>query len=217
MFLIAHRANNNHGFSENSWNAINECLNSNYIDGIEIDVRITKDKQLVLIHDPIIDFISDGHGIVKYMTLDELKKYKYGKSQESLVTLKDILKINSNKILLIELKEIGNDYILLIDELINLVKTYSNINIYVCSFNFQLLNYLKNNYPNIKCGLIIGYGLNKLNINNKFDFLIVSSNNLHLLNKKECVFIFGIKEKDLKKIKKEVYLITNESYRLSKG
>ena len=60
MFLIAHRANNNHEFSENSKNAIINVLSKDYIDGIEIDVRITKDKRLVLIHDPItISYLID--------------------------------------------------------------------------------------------------------------------------------------------------------------
>ena len=89
MFLIAHRANDNHDFSENSQNAIVDCLNKDYIVGIEIDVRITKDRKLVLIHDPIIDFISNGRGIVKHMMLAELRKYQYGKSSEPLVTLED--------------------------------------------------------------------------------------------------------------------------------
>ncbi|MBE6151703.1 MAG: hypothetical protein E7165_00095 [Firmicutes bacterium] len=216
MFLIAHRANDNHDFSENSQNAIVDCLNKDYINGIEIDVRITKDRELVLIHDPIIDFISNGHGIVKYMMLNELRKYQYGKSKEPLVTLEEVLKKYTDKILLIELKEIGNDYILLATELVKLLNKYPDIDVYICSFNFRLLNYLKNNYPYIKCGLIIGYGLNKLNINNTFDFLVVSSNNLHLLNKKDSIFVFGLKKEDLNKITKDIYLITDKSYRLSK-
>ena len=73
MYLIAHRAKNNHEFSENSLPAILDVLEKDYIDGIEIDVRITKDKELVLIHDHVIDFISDGTGIVSHMTLKELK------------------------------------------------------------------------------------------------------------------------------------------------
>lgn len=212
MFLIAHRANNNHGISENSKKAIVNCLNTDYIDGVEIDVRITKDKELVLIHDPIIDLSSNGHGIVKYMTLEELKKYKYGKSNEPLATLKEVLNVFSDKILLIELKEIGNDYINLVNETIKLITMYPTINIFVCSFNFELLTYLKNNYPNIRCGLIIGYGLNKLKATNNFDFLVLSSHNLEFIDKKKYTFIFGIKNTDISKLKNNTYLITDESY-----
>lgn len=217
MFLIAHRANNNHDFSENSKNAIIKCINTDYIDGVEIDVRITKDKKLVLIHNPVIDLSSNGHGIVKYMTLDELSKYKYGKSNEQITTLEEILKIFHDKILLIELKEVGNDYIFLVDEVVKIVNMHPNINIYICSFNFELLTYLKNNYPNIKCGLIIGYGLNKLKANNNFDFLVLSSHHIELANKKKYSFVFGMKNSDINRLKENIYLITDESYRVVKN
>lgn len=216
MFLIAHRANNNHGISENSQNAVANCINTDYIDGVEIDVRITKDKELVLIHDPVIDFCSSGRGMVKYMTLGELKKYKYGKSSELLTTLKDVLEIFNNKLLLIELKEVGNDYINLVDKTISLINNYPNINIYICSFNFGLLTYLKSNYPSIKCGLIIGYGLNKLKRVNNFDFLVLSFSNLKLINKNKENFIFGFKDYEVDKIK-EYYLITDKSYLICKN
>jgi len=211
MFLIAHRANNNHQFSENSKEAIIECLNTNYIDGIEIDVRITKDKKLVLFHDPVIDFSSNGSGIVKYKTLQELKQYKYGKSDASIATLDEILAIFQDKVLLIELKESGNDYIDLVDETMSLINHYKNINIYICSFNFELLMYLKSNYPNIKCGLIIGYGLNKLKPINSFDFLVLSSQNLRFLSTKKYNFIFGVKDIETIKSNNNIYFITDKS------
>lgn len=216
MFLIAHRANDNHGFSENSKNAIISCLDKEYIDGIEIDVRITKDKRLVLQHDSIIDFNSNGHGIIKYMTLSQLKKYKYGKSSEEITTLEEVLMNFNNKLLLIELKEIGNDYVPLVDELVRIINIYENINIYVCSFNFNLLTYLKNNYSNIKCGLIIGFGLNKLKAINNLDFLVLSSNNLEFINQKQDIFVFGINSNKLSSLKEKAYFITDESFRLQK-
>lgn len=78
MYLISHRGLDNHTYSENSLKAIENVLSKDYIDGVEFDVRITKDKKIVLIHDPIIDLISNGSGIIKYMTLKDLQKYKYG-------------------------------------------------------------------------------------------------------------------------------------------
>lgn len=218
MFFIAHRANDNHKFSENSLPAILNVLDKEYIDGIEVDVRITKDKKLVLIHDPVIDFISTGSGIVNYMTLDELKKYKYGKSEEEIVTLDEVLsKINSNKIILLELKEMGNDYINLVDETINVINQYPNINILISSFNFLLLTYLKNNYPSIKCGVIIGYGLNTLKLNNNLDFNIVSSKYINKIRKRDYNFVFGVKEEDINKLKEDTYIITDEPYSIVKN
>ena len=56
MFLIAHRGNNN-DLRENSKEAILSALNQPYIDGVEFDVRMTKDKKIVIIHDSLINFI----------------------------------------------------------------------------------------------------------------------------------------------------------------
>ncbi len=50
-------------------------------DGIELDVHLTKDGQLVVIHDEWLDRTSDGSGWVKDYTLEELRKYNYNKTQ----------------------------------------------------------------------------------------------------------------------------------------
>ena len=49
-------------------------------DGVELDVQLTKDDQMVVIHDELIDRTSDGRGWVKDMTLEELRKYNYNKT-----------------------------------------------------------------------------------------------------------------------------------------
>ena len=109
----------------------------------------------------------------------------------------------------------GNDYIDLVDKTIKLINKYSNLNIFISSFNFLLLTYLKGNYPNVKCGLIIGYGLNTLKINNNFDFNIVSSKYINKIKKKDYNFVFGVKNID--SLKDDVYLITDEAYLVAKS
>ena len=49
-------------------------------DGVELDVQLTKDNQIVVIHDEWIDRTSNGKGWVKDMTLEELRKYNYNKT-----------------------------------------------------------------------------------------------------------------------------------------
>ncbi|MBD2847046.1 hypothetical protein IDH44_17755 [Paenibacillus sp. IB182496] len=44
---------------------------------LELDVQLTKDGRLVVIHDLTIDRTSDGSGRVMDMTLDELRQYDY--------------------------------------------------------------------------------------------------------------------------------------------
>lgn len=48
------------------------------VDGFEIDLRLTKDEEIVLFHDDSIDRTSDGIGLIKDYTLEELKKFNFG-------------------------------------------------------------------------------------------------------------------------------------------
>lgn len=215
MYLISHRGLDNHIYSENSLKAIESVLNKDYIDGIEIDVRITKDKKIVLIHDPVIDLISNGSGIVKYMNFDDLNKYQYGKSKESIITLDNLLDIiNTDKIILIEIKEFGNDFINLVDETIKIISKH-NLNIYISSFNYRLLNYVKSKYKNVKCGLIIGYGLNLIHFKNNLDFNIVSYHYYKQVDSSKLTFIFNL-DKNNYELNHNVYLITDTSFKFNK-
>jgi glycerophosphoryl diester phosphodiesterase len=44
------------------------------VDVLEMDIHITKDGQLILMHDETVDRTTDGTGEIESMTLDELKK-----------------------------------------------------------------------------------------------------------------------------------------------
>ena len=45
-------------------------------DGVELDVQLSKDGELVVIHDETIDRVTDGKGKVKDFTVRELKSFK---------------------------------------------------------------------------------------------------------------------------------------------
>ena len=47
-------------------------------DGIELDVQLTKDQVVVIIHDENIDRTTDGAGMVRDYTYEELKKFNAG-------------------------------------------------------------------------------------------------------------------------------------------
>lgn len=73
---------------ENSIMAIKKAIDSG-VDIIEIDVRITKDNKLVLMHDQELDRTTTGSGLVKYHTLTELKNF-FLKDQDGTVTTEQI-------------------------------------------------------------------------------------------------------------------------------
>lgn len=49
-------------------------------DGIELDVQLTLDGQLVVIHDETVNRVSNGSGLVKDMTLGELKSLHFNRT-----------------------------------------------------------------------------------------------------------------------------------------
>lgn len=49
-------------------------------DGVELDVQLTKDGQIVVIHDERIDRVSDGSGRVADYTLEELSGFNFNKT-----------------------------------------------------------------------------------------------------------------------------------------
>ena len=50
-------------------------------DGVELDIQLTKDDQIVVIHDETIDRTSDGKGWVKDYTLEEVRASNYKRTK----------------------------------------------------------------------------------------------------------------------------------------
>lgn len=74
--ICAHRgASSTH--PENTLTAIEQAVKLG-VQMIEFDVRITKDKALVLMHDETVDRTTNGSGAVKDLTLAEMKKLDAG-------------------------------------------------------------------------------------------------------------------------------------------
>ena len=71
------------------------------VDGIELDVHLSSDGEIIVIHDETIDRTSDGKGFVNQFTAFELKKYGIPK-------LVEVLDLTNQKCFInIELKGIG--------------------------------------------------------------------------------------------------------------
>lgn len=62
---------------ENTFAAFEQALNIG-VDGLEVDVRKTKDDRLILMHDDTIDRTTDGKGYVNKLLYDEIRLYDAG-------------------------------------------------------------------------------------------------------------------------------------------
>jgi glycerophosphoryl diester phosphodiesterase len=71
--IFAHRGYSAE-YPENTMRAFIEAERAG-ADGVELDVQLTKDGELVVIHDEKIDRTTDGMGYVKDLTYRELRKY----------------------------------------------------------------------------------------------------------------------------------------------
>lgn len=82
------------------------------ITGVEIDVHLTKDREIVVIHDEKVNRTTDGKGYIKDMTLSEVRKLDAGSwfsdefAGEKIPTLDEVFDIfqDTNHRLNIELK-----------------------------------------------------------------------------------------------------------------
>lgn len=45
-------------------------------DGVELDIQMTKDGSLAVIHDETVDRVCDGSGCVADLTMKELKRFR---------------------------------------------------------------------------------------------------------------------------------------------
>ncbi len=82
------------------------------VDRIEIDVHMTSDGRIVLMHDRSLDRTTNGHGEIKDHTLAEIKKLDAGSwfdssfTGETVPTLEEAIQlINGKCMLMIEVKE----------------------------------------------------------------------------------------------------------------
>ena len=110
-YLIAHRGLDNHKYKENTINAFLDCITKDYIYGIEIDIRLTKDNKIIMYHN--------------YLYKNKvISKYNY-KELKDIELFEDLLKrLNTNKMVLIDIKSENDNYEILIKKLLRLIKKY---------------------------------------------------------------------------------------------
>lgn len=103
IMVIAHRGDWRNA-PENSLQAIKNCIKMG-VDMVEIDVRETKDGELVLMHDETIDRTTTGTGMVSNWTLDSLKSLRLVDglnvpTDHQIPTLEEALLVAKDKILI---------------------------------------------------------------------------------------------------------------------
>ena len=108
MRIIAHRGGAGLG-NENTLSCISKGLSFGP-SMVEIDVHLTSDCEVVVCHDPYIDRTTDGKGVIREMTLEEVKAAHIVDSSgnstgESIPTLREVIEhIGGQAAILMEIK-----------------------------------------------------------------------------------------------------------------
>lgn len=101
---FAHRGLHDGGKAENSLSAFAAAKAAGY--GIELDVRLTKDGEMVVFHDSTLNRICGVEGRVADFTLDELRKFRLSDTADTIPTLREVLDLVDGAIpMLIEIKQ----------------------------------------------------------------------------------------------------------------
>ncbi len=136
-------------------------------DGIELDVQLTKDNEVVVIHDETINRVSNGAGRVRDFTLEELKQFKFNKTHPeyesaTIPTLKEVLELlkDTDLELNIELKTSIIFYEGLEEQVLEQVKQYGmEDRVWYSSFNHYSVMKIKELMPSAKVGLLYCDGI----------------------------------------------------------
>lgn len=157
--IIAHRGASNLA-PQNTVSAFKKAVEIG-ADGIETDIHLTKDGEIVLCHNYVIDDTSNGTGKIADMTLDELRKFDFGSSfspefaGEKLATLDELLEIAKDlDRVIIEIKEQEeeNDLIKKAIERVQAFNMQSKV-IFSC-FSLECLKECQKEDPSIKVALL---------------------------------------------------------------
>ncbi|MCZ2260848.1 glycerophosphodiester phosphodiesterase [Sporosarcina sp. G11-34] len=157
MDIYAHRGSSG-THPENTFAAFKEAARLP-IFGVEFDVHMTRDGELVIIHDEKINRTSNGKGFVKDMTLNELKKYDFGAwfskecKGEVIPTLFEVLELFSETSLQlnIELKSDVFPYPGMAEKVLDLVGAMKlDSRVVISSFNHEMIRTVKQLAPHIQ-------------------------------------------------------------------
>ncbi|MBM7551495.1 glycerophosphodiester phosphodiesterase [Thalassobacillus pellis] len=176
---IAHRGASGYA-PENTMAAFDKAVEMK-ADMFELDVQMSKDGKLVVIHDTTVDRTTDGTGNVRDLTYEELKKLDAGSwfneefAGEKIPTLGEVLDAYRGKIgILIEVKSPslypGIEQ-KIADELIerNLHKP-ANEKIIVQSFNHESMAKFHHLLPSVPVGVLVGYSPDGISDEQLMDF-----------------------------------------------
>ena len=161
MKIFAHRGASGYA-PENTLIAIKQAIEMK-VDGIEIDIQLTRDGRIVLMHDWKVDRTTTGRGYVYELDFDYIRTLDAGQwftkdfIGEVVPTLEEVLDILPQDMMLnIEIKDTARHHSKIEEKLLEVLKKYPDKfeNIIVSSFHHDKIKKLQELEPKLKLALL---------------------------------------------------------------
>ena len=136
-------------------------------DGIELDVQLSRDGQLVVIHDAMVDATTDGRGAVAELTLDQLQRLDAGAwfadsfAGERIPTLDEVFAAFGDNLLInVEIKASRETVALLEKRLADCIRRHDmRERVIVSCFDPLVLVRVRGMMPNVLMGFLYVPGM----------------------------------------------------------
>ena len=151
-------------YPENTMLAFQKAIEEG-VDGIENDIQLTRDGEIVIIHDETVDRTTDGRGRVKDLTLAQIKELDAGGKFDSafagqrVPTLREYLELVKDRPILtnIEMKTGVFEYREMEQKLADIIREYKvEDRVLITSFNHFTIMRMKKLAPHLKYGFLTG-------------------------------------------------------------
>src|SRR4030065_2580460 len=158
--IFAHRGSS--AYAPENTIAAFKTAGSQHADGIELDVKLTAEGQVVVIHDDTVDRTTYGTGRIKSLTLKDIKGLDAGSKfppffkPEKIPTLDEVFEVVGRRTFInVELTNYSSPTDELPDKVVELVKRYNlDSSVLFSSFNMVSLVKVRNLLPRGPLGFL---------------------------------------------------------------
>lgn len=154
--IFAHRGLSDKNAPENSIAAFRRAVDAGL--GIELDVRLTKDRIPVVFHDKTLRRMCSDPRKISALTLEELKKLRLSGTGQTIPTLAEALEAIDGRVPLLVETKLPKRHIwfhTLERMMLPILRSYSG-ELLLQSFNKYSMRFIKRKLPEIQCGILSG-------------------------------------------------------------
>jgi glycerophosphoryl diester phosphodiesterase len=163
--IIGHRGASAHA-PENTLASFRQALTFG-ADGVELDAKLTSNGEVVVIHDQTVNRTTNGEGVVRELTLAQIKKMDAGAKfdpkfkGEPIPTLEEVFQAVGGKLLInVELTNYSSPSDELPEKVAELVKKYSlQKGVIFSSFHPKTLKRIRKLLPEVPTGVLALSGI----------------------------------------------------------